>query len=249
MKVFVGSGIAALALMLAGCGSDGDAAGNGSAAVSNAPLTQIKAPNGGDWAQQVVQTPEGGFLMGNPDAPVKVVEFGSMTCSHCAEFAETGEPKLIETYVKSGQVSFEMRNFVRDPADLAAALLARCNGPAAFFPLNDQLFAAQDEWLGKLSGMSQQEQQQLQNVPQEQLPTIMAQKAGLDEFARVRGIPAAKVQACLSNQAEIQKLVEMNSRAVQEHKVQGTPAFLVNNRLVEGSTWEVLEPEIRKAIQ
>jgi protein-disulfide isomerase len=81
------------------------------------------------------------------------------------------------------------------------------------------------------------------------MPAFMAQKAGLDEFARVRGIPAAKVQACLSNQSEIQRLVDMNSRAVQDHKVQGTPAFLVNGRLVEGSTWEVLEPEIRKALQ
>lgn len=246
MKVYLGSGVAALALMLAGCGGD-SASGNGSGAVSNAPLTQIKAPNG-DWTQQVVQTPEGGFLMGNPDAPVKVVEFGSMTCSHCAEFAENGERKLVDTYVKSGQVSFEMRNFVRDPADLAAALLARCNGPAAFFPLNDQLFAAQKEWVEKLSAMSPQENQQLQSMPQEQLPAFMAQKAGLDEFARVRGIPAAKIQACLSNQAEIQRLVDMNTRAVQDHKVQGTPSFLVNGRLVEGSTWEVLEPEIRKAL-
>jgi protein-disulfide isomerase len=245
MKLYLGSGVAALALMLAGCG--GENAGNGSAPASNAPLAQIKAPNG-DWTQQVVQTPEGGFLMGNPQAPVKVVEFGSMTCGHCATFAEQGEPKLVDTYVKSGQVSFEMRNFVRDPADLAAALIARCNGPSAFFPLNDQLFAAQEEWLGKLSSMSPQEQQQLQSLPPAKVSALMAKKAGLDEFARVRGIPAAKVQACLADQAETQRLVAMNSQAVQEHKVGGTPSFLVNGRLVEGSTWEVLEPEIRKAL-
>jgi protein-disulfide isomerase len=246
MKAYVGSGIAALALMLTGCGGD-NAAGNGAAAANNAPLTQIKAPNG-DWTQQVVQTPEGGFLMGNPQAPVKVVEFGSMTCGHCATFAEEGEPKLIEAYVKSGQVSFEMRNFVRDPADLAAAIIARCNGPSAFFPLNDQLFAAQEEWLGALSNMSQQEQQQLQSLPPAQVSATLAQKAGLDEFARVRGIPAAKVQACLSDQTEIKRLVDMNQRAVKEHSIDGTPSFLVNGRLVEGSTWAVLEPEIRKAL-
>lgn len=245
MKAFVGSGLAALALMLTGCGEE-KGAGNASGAAA-APLTQIKAPNG-DWTQTVTQTPEGGFLMGNPQAPVKVVEFASLTCGVCGAFATEGEPKLVENYVKSGQVSFEIRNFVRDSADLAAALIARCNGPSAFFPLNDQLFAAQSEWLGKLSSMSPEEQQQLQGMAPGQTAVVLAQKAGLDEFARVRGIPAAKVQACLADQAEVKRLVDMNARAVKEHKIQGTPSFLVNGELIEGTSWAALEPEIRNAL-
>ena len=76
----------------------------------------------------VVRTPEGGYLMGNPKANVKLIEFGSMTCPHCAEFEEQRGEQLIDTYVKSGRVSYEFRNFVRDPFDLAASLIARCGG-------------------------------------------------------------------------------------------------------------------------
>ena len=83
----------------------------------SAPIEAIKAPNG-DWSKLVSRTPEGGYLMGNPKADVKLVEFGSMSCPHCAEFEEKGAQKLINDYVKTGRVSYEFRNFVRDPLDI-----------------------------------------------------------------------------------------------------------------------------------
>ena len=72
--------------------------------------------------------------MGNPNAEVKLVEFGSMTCPHCAEFDEQGGKPLIDNYVKNGQVSFEFRNFVRDPFDMTASLIARCGGAKQLLP-------------------------------------------------------------------------------------------------------------------
>ena len=73
--------------------------------------SRLRTATGRRWS---TATPEGGFLMGNPNADVKLVELGSMTCPHCAEFAEQADQKLINDYVKSGRVSFEFRNFVRD---------------------------------------------------------------------------------------------------------------------------------------
>ena len=64
--------------------------GSDSAAAASAPIKPIAAPNNGDWSEMVSETPEGGFVMGNPNAPVKLVEYGSMTCPHCAEFQEAG---------------------------------------------------------------------------------------------------------------------------------------------------------------
>ena len=245
MKAMKLSAAAVLALALAGCG--GDAAGGNAAAEQNFQVEQIAAPNGGDWAQMVTQTPEGGFLMGNPQAKVKVVEYGSMTCGHCADFAETGEPQLIDKYVKSGQVSFEFRNFVRDPADMAAALIARCNGASAFFTLTDQLFAAQEEWLGKLQQMSPEQQAQLQNMTPAQAVGTYAQVAGLVDFARVRGIPAGRAQACVADAAQVQRLDEMGQQAGQ---IPGTPAFLINGNLVPNSAdWKTLEPAIQQALR
>ena len=132
------------AAALAGCNNKQDNA------ASNAPINLTPAPPraGRDWTQTVVATPEGGMLMGNPNAKVKLVEYGSLTCPHCREFDETGSEPLINTYVKSGQVSYEFRNYVRDAFDLAATLIARCNGPKGFFPLARSLYKDQMNWVG-----------------------------------------------------------------------------------------------------
>src|SRR3546814_8236510 len=76
--------------------------------------------------------------MGNPEAAIKIIEFASLTCSHCADFSENGFPALRDKYVNTGKVSYELRNFVRDPLDMTAALLARCAGAEPFFSLSEQ---------------------------------------------------------------------------------------------------------------
>src|SRR4028118_1081315 len=99
----------------------------GSNAAGGTAAAPVQAPNG-DWSQLVTQTPEGGIMMGNPNAKVKVVEFASMTCSHCAAFAVQDKPKLVDQYVKTGNVSFEFRNLVANGLDITASLIARCGG-------------------------------------------------------------------------------------------------------------------------
>src|SRR3569833_2354772 len=99
-----------------------------------------------DWTKVVRATPAGGFVMGNPNARVKLVEYGSMTCPHCAHFDEDSVPSLIANYVKSGKVSWEFRNYVRDTIDVSAALIARCGGAKRFFPLTRALFKDQPSW-------------------------------------------------------------------------------------------------------
>src|SRR5947208_13614749 len=94
-----------------------------------------KASAGTDWTHVVAATPSGGFVLGNPKAKVKLVEYGSLSCPHCRAFDQDGVPTLLSKYVKPGQVSWEFRNYVRDSADLTAALIARCNGVRSFFPL------------------------------------------------------------------------------------------------------------------
>jgi hypothetical protein len=88
--------LGASALALAGCNQ---AADNATAPANGSTAAAVAPPAGQDWTQVVSQTPEGGFVMGNPNAPVKLVEYLSLTCPHCAQFAETGYPQLQE-YVK-----------------------------------------------------------------------------------------------------------------------------------------------------
>ena len=105
------------ALALAGCNKSGDA-GAGPVPTSAAALAKATAPAGKAWSDVVEVTTDGGYRMGNPDAPIKLVEYGSLSCPHCAHLAEESFNPLVNDFVRSGRVSFEYRSFA---AALAAA--------------------------------------------------------------------------------------------------------------------------------
>ena len=238
--------LASAALLATAC-SDENVATNGSGPeVTAAP---VPAPNNGDWSTIVSKTPEGGFVMGNPNAKVKLVEFGSMTCPHCAEFDHEGGKALIDNYVKKGLVSWEIRNFVRDPFDMTATLLARCSGEAGFFGLTRNLFADQKDWIGKVQSADQAQLQALQGAPPAQQFSTIAELAGLKQYVSMRGVPRAKADQCLSDQAAIDQLVQMNTDASANYNIPGTPSFLINGSLVENvANWELLEPKVKEAL-
>ena len=233
-------------IAVAGCNSkQGDAA-------TNAPLNieQVPPPEGGDWTQVVTQTPEGGFMMGNPNANVHLIEYGSLTCPHCREFDETGVQPLIDKYVKSGNVSYEFRNYVRDAFDLAATLVARCNGPKGFFPLARALYKDQPVWVEKIQAAPQDQLQQMQNLPPNQLALQAAKFAGFQDWAAPRGLAPEKSAACLSDTTHIDKLVQMTGQATTDYpEFQGTPTFILNGKMLEKTaTWDTLEPKLREAL-
>jgi protein-disulfide isomerase len=218
----------------------------------NPAAAPIQAPNG-DWSKLVTQTTEGGMLMGNPQAKVKVVEFASMTCGACAAFANEDKPKLVDQYVKTGNVSFEFRNFVRDPLDIAMSLVARCAGASPqFYALTDGMFAEQKGFFDRLQAVPEAQLTGLQSLAPAQQFTQYAQFAGLQEWAAQRGLPSGKSAQCLANQAEIDRIVQMNSDASSSYDIPGTPTFLVNNEVVKpqpGQTnWISLEGAIKAAL-
>jgi protein-disulfide isomerase len=223
--------------------------GSNSSATGAVEAKAVLPPKGGDWTQMVTATPAGGYAMGNPNAAVKLVEYGSMTCPHCREFDETGVPALINKYVKSGRVSYEFRNYVRDPYDLAGALITRCNGAKSFFPLTRAMYKDQPNWVAKLQTVTPAQGQALTNLGPDKQFLAIAKLAGFQQWAAMRGVPSAKSNACLTNEAEVNRLVQMNSDATSQYPdFAGTPTFIVNGKLVKGATWKVLEPEIRKAL-
>lgn len=240
--------LTAAAAVFAVAGCDAQQGRNGGNA-SSEPIEAVPPPEGGDWSQMVAQTPEGGFRMGNPQADVQLIEFASMTCPHCADFAENGFDPLVENYVKTGRVSFELRNFVRDPLDITMSLLARCGGEERYFPLTDAMFQDQQQFFEQIQSASAQQQQALSQQPPAQQFQGFAELAGLQQWAAQRGLPTARQQQCLSNQAEIDRLVQMTTDASSQYNVPGTPAFVIDGQLVENAnSWDSLEPEIREAL-
>src|SRR4030095_12101585 len=222
--------LASAALLATACNAEKGAANSSGPEVT---AKAVPAPHDGDWSTVVSKTPEGGFVMGNPNAKVKLVEFGSLTCPHCAAFEAEGGKALVDNYVKKGLGSWEFRTFVRDPFDMTATLLARCGGTASFFGLTRNLFADQRDWVGKIQAADPAKVQALQAMPPSQQFSTIADLGGLKQYASMRGVPRAKADQCLGNEQEINKLVQMNSDAISTYNIPGTPTFLINGEVVD----------------
>ena len=132
-----------------------------------------------DWTRVAVRTPEGGFRMGNPNAPVKVVEYLSLTCPHCAAFAHEGSAGLVG-YVRTGRVSIEYRNYILNGVDVSAALLVRCASPVNYFAMSHALLGSQQSWMGRVSGISQQQRQEISQLQPLQVAQRLVPLLGLD---------------------------------------------------------------------
>ena len=200
-----------------------------------------------DWTKTVVQTPEGGFRMGSPDAKVKLVEFASLTCSHCRDFHKDSAA-LKSNYIKSGQVSLEYRPFMLNIYDFAATKLAICEGPDRFFTWTDQLYSNADAWITPFTKLTEADLNPLRSLPPGEQIKGLAMAGKLNEFAKARGLPGARFEACMADAASFEALTKRQQAAVDTYNVQGTPTFLLNGKKIEGTTWAQIEPQIKSAL-
>ncbi len=229
-------------LMLAAC----DDAATADGAAAGEPIPAIAAPAGSQWAETVAVTPEGGYQLGNPDAPIKLVEYASHTCGACAAFAATGKPVLKDKYVATGVVSFELRNLVRDPIDLSIATLVRCGAKENMQPLSDQAWASLEEIFGTVQ-TNQTLYEASANQPVNQRFVTIAQAAGLIDFFAARGLSADQSRACLADTAKVQAIADASNEQSEELKITGTPTFFLNGKKLDVTQWAQLEPLLRAA--
>ncbi|MEK9211742.1 DsbA family protein [Sphingomonas sp. 2378] len=236
----------ALPLALAACGGgNGDA---NSTAPAASPLPAIAAPAGQDWTQVVSKTDEG-YVMGNPNAPIKLVEYGSRLCPACGAFAREGYEPLTNTYVKSGKVSWEFREFlIHGAPDLPPALLGICAGEATFFPVLEQMYQSQQGFNDKLQAMSPAMQQQLQNAKPVDVIKALADQMDLINFVKQRGIPEAKARQCLSDMTQIDRLTKQTQDRGADGTVTGTPTFILNGKPLKGAIgWADVQAALKNA--
>ena len=230
----------ALSLGIAACNSEAEAPPKGE------PLAPIAAPSGQAWADMAAVTPEGGYVIGNPDAPLKLVEYASHTCPHCAAFSQEAAAK-IDAYVAKGTVSYELRNQVHDPLDLTVALLARCGAPASFHPLANQFWADFDNIIRTAIQTNGAALEQAQQAPQAQRFQAIAQASGVLDFFASRGVSRDQAMTCLADVAKAQRIADASETQSEELDVTGTPTFLLNGKKVEGTRWADIEPALQAA--
>lgn len=207
--------------------------------------TAAPAQKARDWRTHVVQAPSGAFVIGNPAAKVKLVEYLSYTCPHCAHFVAESKVPLHDDLVRRGQVSVEFRHAVRDPLDLAASLLARCAGPRGFSGASQAIFAAQTSWFEQGRTWWQTNEARLQSQPELARLKAAANGAGLTALMQKRGMTAAAINKCFAAPGDLDKLTAMTKAAWST--VQGTPSFAINGKLGGGGAWATLQPELRAA--
>jgi protein-disulfide isomerase len=231
---------APLALALAACG---DSAAEGE--LEGDVIAPISAPDGSNWGDTVTVSDSDGYVLGNPDAPLKLVEYASHTCGGCAAFAAQAKPSIKE-YVATGVVSFEQRNLVRDPIDLTVATLVRCGADENMQVLSDEAWGFLPQIFENVRN-NQAAYEAAGAAPIETRFVQIAQSAGLIDFFAARGLSADQQRACLSDTDKIQGIADRSQAQGNELDIQATPTFILNDRKLDTVGWEDLEATLQRA--
>jgi len=170
------------------------------------------------------------LTLGPPDAKVTVVEYASMTCSHCAHFAKDVWPEFKKKYVDSGKIHFVFREFPLDNLAVAASMLARCAGGDKTFPLIEVLFEKQAEWAF---------------VEGNPVPKLF-------EIAKQAGFTQESFDKCLTDQKLLDNITAGRSRASEVFGVSATPTFFINGKRLDGAPTmasfdKMIEPLLAKS--
>ncbi|MFZ0559737.1 MAG: DsbA family protein [Methylovirgula sp.] len=163
------------------------------------------------------------IAQGKADAPITMIEYASMTCTHCAAFHATTYPTLISKYVDTGKVRFILREFPLDPLATAAFMLARCSGPEKRNAVVDLLFDQQKNWA-------------FTDKPLEALANLLKQT----------GMTQATFETCINDQSLYEKVDQERDNAAQKFGIDATPTFFINGRKISG---EVTPDALDKLLQ
>ncbi|MCU4179047.1 DsbA family protein [Bosea sp. BH3] len=155
--------------------------------------------------------PLGDVWIGSADAKVSIIEYASLTCSHCAHFHEATWPELKKKYIDTGKARFTLREFPLDPLATAGFMLARCNGNEKYYPMTDLLFAQQKNWA-------------FTDKPVDALSALVKQA----------GFTQESFEACLKRQ-DIYDAVTVVKDGGAKAGVNSTPTFFINGQKRNGA--------------
>ncbi len=233
---------AASALALSACGGS-----DTGAAPSSDALAKVAAPAGKAWSDMAIKLPEGGYKMGNPAAKLQLKEFGAISCPGCAKLSVDSTAELRQM-VGTGVVAFEYHPYlVHGIQDVPGFLLAQCNGPEAFFGLTEQLYANQQEWLGKLQTVKPDEFAAVQAQPPAAQITYLAGKMDLINFVKARGVSEDAAKLCLSDPKGFQALVAQSEKASKDDAITGTPTLFLNGKRLDTGEWKQIKIDLKNA--
>lgn len=166
-------------------------------------------PSAAVAASDIIAHAQAPRFLGRDDAPIQVIEFFSMTCSHCASFHTNTFPQIKTRLIDQGVVRFEMRAFPLDGLALRAHAMARTVTAEKYFPMVAMLLEKQNLWAGAEDPID-----------------------ALRKLGRLAGISSAEFDAVMRNRPLLESIVEMRQEALRQWEVQATPSFVINNKTV-----------------
>ncbi len=201
-----------------------------------------------DWSTFAARK-DGGNILGNPDAAVKIKEYVSYTCPHCATFARQGDPVLKLYYLPTGDVSVEVRHIIRDPIDWTAAVLTNCGEPEKFAQNHSLFMGAQPKWLEEARKATTVQKQRWSNPNRTAARQAIASDLGFEELMESRGYSRVEIARCLADNETATTLVIQSMEEAKRMGVSGTPSFAIDGTLLEGThSWQPLQMQIDKAL-
>lgn len=198
-----------------------------------------------NWNAKVTRTPQDGYMVGNPAAPVHLVAYISYTCPHCAEFEAESRAQLAIGMIGPGKGTLEIRPFLRNVLDVTASLLAECGPPGKFFDNTQLLLARQAQWLAPINTLSDAQKARWDNPDFATRMRAIAGDLGLYTLMEQRGYSRAELDRCLADKPLADRIAKQTNDAVDQYDIKGTPGFLIDNvPLTATYTWAALKPQV-----
>lgn len=205
-----------------------------------------RAPTGPhpNWLTTISLSPSGGHLMGNPAAPVKLVEYISYTCPHCAHFQQQAEIPMRLAYVQPGKVQVEVRHLIRDPIDMTVAMLTNCGPPSRFFANHNMFLQSQAKWIGVMGTASEAQKARWTSGENSARMRAIANDFGFYAMMETRGYDRPTLDRCLADTATANRIAAQTV-AGDKAGVTGTPAFMLDGVLLAGTyDWQSLNSQL-----
>jgi protein-disulfide isomerase len=160
------------------------------------------------------------MVHGSANAPVTIVEYASMTCSHCAAFQKDVVPQLTKDYIDTGKVKLVFREYPLDGAAAMASATARCMTGDNYFNFIDLLFRNQAEWIKDFDGNQQLTKEDVEE--------------GLTQMGRRAGMGRDQVLKCANDPKNTAIVTENWQEGQNRYKVEATPTFVINGKVHAG---------------
>jgi protein-disulfide isomerase len=158
------------------------------------------------------------MTLGDPEAPVQVIEYASFTCPHCASFNETVWPVIKENYVDTGKIGFTYREVYFDRYGLWAGMLARCAGDTQkYFAISDLIYERQRDWT--------------QGAPAEIAESLR-------KIGRTAGLGEEQIDACMADGAKAEALVAEFEANAEADGIESTPSFIIDGQKYSNMSYE-----------